>query len=199
MKKDVLIVIDMQKDFINGTLANKDAEAMVPALSRFIENWDGILVTTQDTHVDDEGYMTIDNEFVIPYFQSQEGKILPYLHCVWQTDGWKLDEQIEEACNKFAEKNGKDAFERVTKKSFGYTNWKHILDSKEINRIVLTGTCTDICVVSNAIILKALYPETEIYVLADLCAGLTKEKHDAALNVMDSCQIKVIKSEDFVL
>lgn len=176
-----LIVIDMQNDFITGSLANKDAEACVPRICELIEkeNFDKIIFT-RDTHEEN-------------YLETYEGKKLPVEHCIANTFGHKVNEQI---INAALRKYNSNDIEVINKSTFGFKDWATIkpafVDISKCDEIILVGTCTDICVVSNAMILKAAYPGTDFKVIANCCAGLTKEKHEAALEVMRSCQIEVI-------
>ena len=171
--KRLLVIVDMQKDFIDGSLANEDAKAIVPDLCKFIKEWDGDIVCTQDTHEDD-------------YLDTQEGKNLPIPHCIFQTEGWLIDKDIREALV------GKN-FDTIEKNTFGS---EYLAEGygycRKYDEIVFVGTCTDICVISNVLTYKAFHPETPLVVYADLCAGLTKEKHEAALEVMRSCQVNVL-------
>ena len=166
----VLVVVDMQNDFVNGCLGSEDARRILPnvrnKIMEYQKNGDAIIFT-RDTH--DENYL-----------QSQEGKYLPVPHCIYGTDGWKIVDGLEvENC------------QYIDKPNFGWPHWdtKNFDDKDEIE---LIGVCTDICVVSNALILKAMYPETHITVDANCCAGVTPENHSAALLTMKSCQVDVI-------
>lgn len=176
----ILIVIDMQNDFITGSLGTKEAREIVPKVEKKIEEYQNnndAIIFTRDTHKDD-------------YPETAEGRKLPVKHCVKNTDGWKIGLKV----------NPYD-YRIVNKSSFGYCNWEKIifdyLTAKKYQDVTieLVGVCTDICVVSNALIIKALYPEINIVVDASCCAGSTPEKHKAALEVMKSCQIDVIGEE----
>ena len=159
MGKKVLIVVDMQGDFVDGPLGTQEARDIVPNVIDKIIEYDLI---------GDSIIFTLDTHFANTYKDSQEGKFLPVEHCIRDTDGWHLQNDIYEVlCNKFVE--------------FTYLE----------KSIELVGVCTDICVVSNALILKACFPEIPIYVDASCCAGTTPEKHKVALEVMKSCQIYV--------
>ena len=166
----VLIVVDMQNDFVNGCLGSEDACRILPnvkeKISEYQKNGDTIIFT-RDTH--DENYL-----------QSQEGKYLPVPHCIYGTDGWHIVDGLEVEKSQY-----------IDKPNFGWIHWdtKNFDDKDEIE---LIGVCTDICVVSNALILKAMYPETHIMVDASCCAGVTPESHRAALLTMKSCQIDVM-------
>lgn len=169
--KKALIVVDMQNDFVTGTLANKDAQAIVGSISEYVKSYDGEIILTRDTHGSS-------------YLMTQEGEKLPVEHCVIGSDGHKVVREILDACE------GK-SYRYVDKCTFGYPDaagW-NLGDCDEAD---VVGTCTDICVISNVLILKALYPSMTIRVHKDMCAGLTREKHDAAIEVMQSCQAEVV-------
>ncbi len=180
MKQDrILIVVDMQKDFIDGSLGTAEAEAIVPAAVEKIRRAaaEGIpVIATLDTHGPD-------------YLSTREGRFLPVLHCVEGSEGWQLDPRIAEALGNSA---------RLPKPSFGSMELPALVreltgavdDGKGLC-IELIGLCTDICVVSNAMILKAAFPEADFAVDAACCAGVTPEKHLAALETMRSCQIVI--------
>lgn len=177
MKKNsrrALVIIDMQNDFVTGSLANNEAQKIVKSISDYVENFDGDIFATHDTHG-------------ATYLNTQEGKNLPVAHCVKGTEGWNIVPEIQEAINK--KENSYDCNVRhINKYAFGYSHW-NLLAYDEIEVI---GTCTDICVVSNVLIIKSMYPELRIKVLSNMCAGLTEEKHLAALEVMRSCQVEVV-------
>jgi len=165
-----LIVIDMQNDFCTGALANPDAVNAIPFIKQKIaefrkEGNDNVMFTC-DTHEPN-------------YMQSLEGKHLPVPHCIKGTDGWKIVDELFYEGAKIIEKP-----------TFGYKNWAaHLQDGDDI---YMVGTCTDICVVSNALAIKAACPNSEVHVFKDGCAGLTKEKHEHALDVMASCQVEIL-------
>ena len=167
--KKAFIVIDMQNDFITGALKNKEAEKTVPKIVSAVENFDGLVIATRDTHQ-------------TTYLSSPEGKALPIVHCVEGTWGWQIEQSIESAVRN------KKQHKFINKPVFGtIRRW----GLKGYDEIELSGTCTDICVVSNALILKTLYPSAKITVHAELCSGLTPTLHEQALAVMKSCQILV--------
>lgn len=168
----LLIIIDMQNDFIDGALANPAAQEIVPGIAAFAKIWQGKVGITLDTHQEN-------------YLETQEGKKLPVPHCIINTPGHELNSQIAEVINN------KISY-TIMKPTFGFNDWKQYELDKHFDEIVLVGTCTDICVVSNALAIKTACPEMEVTVIAGLCAGLSAEKHEAALEVMRSCQIKVI-------
>ena len=174
--KKFLIVVDMQKDFVDGALGTKEAVAIVPAvvneIGHALKNGDTVIATL-DTHTAD-------------YMNTQEGRRLPVIHCVKGTAGWQLNTEVEQALGKAM---------RVEKPSFGSLELPALLKNlagEEPFEIELIGLCTDICVVSNALILKASFPEYPICVKAACCAGVTPESHEAALKTMAMCQIEVI-------
>ena len=169
----ILVVVDMQKDFVDGALGTKEAVSIVPAVVNKIREYDKEnIFVTRDTHQKD-------------YLTTQEGRNLPVEHCIEGTPGWELNVAVAEAVKGAV---------IVNKPTFGSTGLMHIIreisDKEEIS-IELIGLCTDICVVSNALLLKAAMPEVEISVDAACCAGVTPEKHEAALETMRSCQIQV--------
>ncbi len=174
--KKVLIVIDMQKDFIDGALGTKEAEAIVEKViakcKYYRSDPDGELYATRDTHQPD-------------YLQTQEGKNLPVEHCIQGTDGWKLHPEIERlipADHVFNKPTfGSEELVKALKIRFG--------EEPDAVRFEVVGLCTDICVVSNALLLKAAMPEAVVAVDPECCAGVTPEKHEAALETMRSCQI----------
>jgi nicotinamidase-related amidase len=178
--KKITIVIDMQNDFLTGSLANPDAVSIIPSVLDQIKNSDYIMYT-RDTHGEN-------------YLNTQEGKKLPVPHCVEDTRGWQIVDELDP-------NNIEDIkmWHIVNKPTFGDVNiWMDMYFADLVNwngedvEVTFCGTCTDICVVSNAMIVKSLYPELVVNVKADACAGLTPEKHKAALDVMSSCQINII-------
>lgn len=172
--KNILIVIDMQNDFIGGGLGTKEAVGIVDAVCERIKTNDGPVIVTMDTHD-------------INYLDTLEGKYLPVPHCIGGTDGWRLHEKVWEALKHVR-------CVHVEKHTFGcpfMLNYTEPLMVSEPCSITLCGLCTDICVISNALLLRTYYPEAEIKVDASCCAGTTPEKHAAALEVMRSCQIEV--------
>ena len=167
---NVLIVIDMQNDFIDGALGTKEAEAIVPRVVEKIRNFDGMVLATRDTHEAD-------------YLQTQEGKNLPVEHCIRGKNGWELRSEIQELIST----------EVMDKPTFGSRKLAEFLKKQEteIDSITLVGLCTDICVISNAMVLKAFMPEIPITVDASCCAGVTPESHERALEAMKVCQIHI--------
>lgn len=167
-----LIVVDMQNDFIDGALGTKEAVAILPAVKEKILNFDGRVIFTRDTHEAE-------------YLSTQEGRNLPVEHCVRDTEGWQINPELEVLREEKA----------IDKPSFGSVELAQMLweynEKEEIESIELIGLCTDICVISNAMIIKAFLPETPISVDAACCAGVTPESHERALGAMAMCQIKI--------
>lgn len=173
--KKFLVVVDMQKDFVDGALGTKEAQAIVPAAVETIKNFEGQIFVTYDTHFEN-------------YMETAEGKKLPVPHCIKGTDGWKLDQQIAAALD------GKD-YTEVEKITFGSVDLPGMIGKatgEEEFSVELIGLCTDICVVSNALLLKATYPEMPISVDPKCCAGVSPETHEAALSTMRCCQIDIL-------
>ncbi len=162
-----LIVVDMQNDFIDGSLGTKEAQAIVDNVKAKIrtyqENGDEIIFT-RDTHTKD-------------YLDTNEGRNLPVEHCIEGTEGWKIAEGLEVPGATY-----------INKPAFGWLKW----DTFDLEEVELVGLCTDICVVSNALIIKAAFPEINVTVDASCCAGVTPETHKAALETMRMCQVRII-------
>ena len=177
MSKKLLIVVDMQKDFVDGVLANPAAQAIVRPICQKIAGWDGDIIATLDTHETN-------------YMNTREGKYLPVPHCINGTDGHRLDKYIEAALVD-AENNGCKTM-IIMKPTFGSTALAELIRDKKYDYIELVGTCTSICVISNAMVLKAEYPETDMAVDAACCACLNDETQNAALTVMKTCQIDIL-------
>ena len=171
--KKLLIVVDMQNDFINGALGTKEAEQIVEAVKGKIRSYPAEnVIATMDTHGEN-------------YMNTQEGACLPVPHCIRGTDGWEIRPDIA------ALLTGAKIYEKPT---FGSTQMAadlKVWSEKEELELEVVGLCTDICVVSNALLLKAFMPEVKISVDSSCCAGVTPEKHLAALETMRSCQIQV--------
>lgn len=174
--KKLLVIVDMQNDFVTGSLANPDAEKIVPGIVELIKNWNGNIIVTQDMHFPDF------------YLKSQEGKRLPIEHCICGTEGFLIVKDIIDAINT------KENIEEpiwIVKNSFGSQRLATCVYNIPYDEIYFCGTCTDICVISNAIICKTFDPEARIVVLKDLCAGTTPENHENALKAMKQCQIDI--------
>ena len=166
-----LIVIDMQNDFVTGALGTKEAVAILPKVKRKIDAYIAAgdeVIFTRDTHGEN-------------YLETNEGRHLPVPHCVKGTDGWQVVKEID--CPDC---------EHIDKSTFGYIHWAEQFKDSRSSEIEIVGVCTDICVISNALILKAAFSEIDISVDASCCAGVTPETHRAALTAMKACQVNVI-------
>ena len=166
-----LIVVDMQVDFISGSLGSEFARSIVPAVVEKVKNFDGEIIFTRDTHGEE-------------YLQTQEGKKLPVPHCIKDTSGWQVCDELRPFVKMV-----------VDKTTFGSVDLPNILLSygEEIEEVELCGLCTDICVISNAMIIKAALPETVVKVSAGCSAGVTKESHQTALDAMKAVQIEIVE------
>lgn len=168
--RKVLVVVDMQNDFVYGSLGSEMAQAIVPNVKKKIEEYKSNgndVIFTKDTH------------FMGSYAQSLEGQKLPIEHCIFGTKGWNVIDEIRD-----------DECMNLEKRTFGFNDWGFYL--WDYDEIEIIGVCTDICVVSNALIIRMLYPNSPIVVDASCCAGTSVEAHKAALTIMKSCQIDVI-------
>ena len=175
--KKLLVVVDMQNDFIDGVLGTKEARSIVPKVVEKISGWDGDIICTLDTHDDN-------------YMNTREGKFLPIPHCVEGTSGHGLNPEVMVAIfSKRSDSNS--CINTLSKRTFGSTALPELIRDAGIEYVELVGVCTDICVVSNAMLLKANYPELNISVDSSCCAGVTPETHEAALTTMRMCQIEV--------
>lgn len=176
----VLVVIDMQNDFIDGSLGTPEAAAIVPKVVEKIRTWSGPVYATQDTHFPN-------------YLETQEGRILPVPHCIQGTEGWRIEPRVRAALSEGAEHNKSVLY--LTKATFGSRDLAEKLAELHretpIEAIELAGLCTDICVISNALVLKAFLPEVPISVDAACCAGVNPESHRRALAAMKMCQIGI--------
>lgn len=173
--KKFLVVVDMQKDFVDGALGTPEAQQIVDNVCRKILSFQGEIIVTYDTHNEN-------------YLESAEGRKLPVKHCIKGTSGFELDENVKSALKN-------TDYTSVEKPTFGSVRLPEIIREKaqgEDFTVELVGLCTDICVVSNALLLKANFPEAEISVDSECCAGVTVESHNSALETMKSCQIDVI-------
>ena len=165
-----LIVVDMQVDFIIGSLGSGLATAIVPNVVEKVKNFDGRVIFTRDTHFDD-------------YMNTQEGKNLPVVHCVKNSDGWQICNELKPYAHII-----------VDKLTFGSIDLPELLESfgEPIDKIELCGLCTDICVISNAMVLKAAFPEVPIVVDSSCSAGVSVKSHNTALDAMRAVQIEII-------
>lgn len=168
----VLVVVDMQNDFIDGALGTKEAVAIVDNVRKKIEGFEGTVLFTRDTHYED-------------YMDTQEGSNLPVPHCIKGTKGWEIREELEALRTT-------EAIDKIT---FGSSKLPEVLhkmhEENPIESITFVGLCTDICVISNVMVTKAFLPEVPIIVDAACCAGVTPESHKNALGAMKVCQVKV--------
>lgn len=192
MGKKFLFVIDMQNDFIDGSLGSDDAKRIVPNVVKLIKNWgndkDHAIWYTYDTHYE-------HNTLVTPKYETTlEGKMLPVVHCIKNAPGWQINEYVIDEIAK-----RKSICDRAfIKETFGSIDMMHEAakylweNAKSDDEIHVCGLCTDICVISNALLLRAKFPNLHIYVHENCCAGTSKEAHEAALTIMKSCQIEVI-------
>lgn len=163
---DTLIVVDMQNDFIDGSLGTKEAVLIVENVRKKVMEYKAAgkeIIYTRDTHFDN-------------YLDTFEGKNLPVKHCIKDTEGWNIKDEVYVEGSRI-----------IDKLTFGYVPWNEF----GLKSVEICGLCTDICVISNALIIRANYPDMDILVDAACCAGVTPEKHQAALLVMQSCQIQV--------
>ena len=165
-----LIVVDMQNDFISGSLGSPHAADIVVNVVDKVKNFNGKVIFTRDTHSAD-------------YMNTQEGKKLPVKHCIKDTPGWEICDELKPYVQTV-----------VDKPTFGSIKLPHLLSScgGEISQIELCGLCTDICVISNAMLLKASFPEAKIIVDISCCAGVTMKSHQTALDAMKAVQIEII-------
>lgn len=173
--KHFLVVVDIQNDFVDGALGSKEAVGIIPAAAEKIKGFKGDIFVTLDTHFEN-------------YMETAEGAKLPVPHCIKGTSGWELNESI----NCALENREYTVVEKIT---FGSTTLPRLIEEQadgEDFDITLIGLCTDICVVSNALILKANFPEKTVIVDSACCAGVTVESHNAALTTMKMCQIEVL-------
>lgn len=172
--KKMLIVVDMQNDFVTGCLGTKEAVEITPSIAQYVQDFDGEVIFTRDTHHED-------------YMETQEGKKLPVMHCVEGTEGWQIVPQLRCLAE---EGSGCQVFDKPT---FGSTQLAQMIAEKAPLEVQLVGVCTGICVLSNAVMIKAFAPEIPIRVIANLCACVTPESHETALKAMETCQIEVIR------
>ena len=170
--RDILIVVDMQNDFIDGALGTPEAVAIVPNVKKKIQEFDGVVLFTRDTHESN-------------YLQTQEGRNLPVPHCIRDTDGWQIRKELDELRTT----------EPIDKVTFGSSQLGPILSQmnseESVGSITFIGLCTDICVISNVMIAKAFLPEVPIIVDAACCAGVSRQSHENALKAMEVCQVQV--------
>jgi len=174
--KKALIIIDMQNDFITGALPNPEGQKIIEGIVTLIREFDGDIVVTRDTH----------NE---KYLETQEGSYLPIPHCIEGTEGWQIVTEIQEELDK----KPAEKVRYFNKYTFGCVGLGEFVLRKEYDAVELVGVCTDICVISNALVIKACAPETNIGIHRNLCAGVTPETHEIALQAMANCQCDIIE------
>ena len=184
----VICLIDLQNSFIDGELGTPEAKAIVPKIVEKINNYDNknnvLVLFTKDTHGSN-------------YLDTLEGTILPIPHCIENTPGWSINKDIKNAvkANRFLSySSDKIIKSRVYKDTFGSNELRKFFEKfrDDIEEVEFVGLCTDVCVISNVLVTRMVLPDVEITVDASCCAGVTPEKHQAALEVMKSCQINVI-------
>lgn len=172
--KKALVVIDMQNDFITGVLGNEECRTVVPQVVKRVQEAtaDGIdIIFSQDTHQEN-------------YLSTQEGRKLPVPHCIQNTEGWKIIPELAET----AVQKGIV----FTKETFGSSAIAEYIKEQHYDEVELIGVCTDICVISNAMVIKAFVPEAEIAVNESCCAGVTPQSHQTAIEAMKACQINIL-------
>ena len=169
--KKILVVVDMQNDFISGVLGTPEAKSIVPKVKEFIDNYDGDIVYTQDTHYENN------------YLETQEGKNLPIKHCIKYTEGWEICKELEPF------KSDDISY----KASFGSPDLAERIADYMYDQVDIVGLCTDICVIVNAMTIKTFAKEAVINVHKNLCAGTTIENHEIALKAMSNCQINIVE------
>ena len=172
MQNRVLVVVDMQKDFIDGALGTKEAVGIVSKVEEKIKNFQGEIIFTRDTHFDN-------------YSTTQEGQKLPVAHCIKGSEGWQIEETLETLRTPEMKVFDKPTFGSVELAEY-------LKGNKELESVTLIGLCTDICVISNAMVIKAFLPEVRVMVEEKCCAGVTPKSHSNALEAMKMCQIEII-------
>lgn len=170
---DVLLVIDLQNDFVDGALGNKGNDKIVKPIERLVENFNGEVIFTRDTH--DENYL-----------ESLEGTHLPVKHCIKNSKGWQI--KIDTKNHKIIDKPSFGSYELVE-------YLKKLNEKEKIENIYMVGICTDICVLSNAILIKNALLNTEVTVIEDLCKATNEKNHKIALEAMKSCQVNIVNSK----
>ena len=169
--KKLLVVVDMQNDFVTGCLGTKEAQEITGAVAEFVKGFDGGVVFTRDTHGED-------------YMNTQEGKKLPVPHCLKGSEGWEIVPELKGLTE------GVKVFDKPT---FGSTELAEYVKNGNYDEVTLIGVCTGICVMSNALLIKAFSIEVPVKVIADLCACVTPDTHQTALSAMATCQVEIIR------
>lgn len=174
--QDILIVVDMQNDFIDGALGTREAQAIVDKVKEKILDFKGPVIFTRDTHGEN-------------YMETQEGRNLPVPHCIKGTDGWQIRPELDDLRRT----------QPVDKPGFGSVELGRMLlemnAEEAIGSVTLVGLCTDVCVISNALIIKAFLPEVPVKVDAACCAGISPESHGNALSAMAMCQVEILNGQ----
>ena len=168
---NILVVVDMQNDFIDGALGTPEAAAIVPYVKQVIEQFEGKVFFTRDTHFEN-------------YLDTQEGKNLPVKHCIQGTPGWQIRQELDALRETDA----------IDKRTFGSSVLPEILAKENPESITFVGLCTDICVISNVMVTKAFFPEVPVFVDAKGCAGVSVQSHRNALDAMKMCQVTVLNA-----
>ena len=169
-KNKLLVVVDMQKDFVTGVLGTGEAQAIVPGLVQYVKDFEGDVVFTRDTHHEN-------------YLSTLEGKHLPVVHCIQGSEGWDIIPELQELTE------GKEIFDKPT---FGSIALSEMIQQSTYDEIYVCGVCTGICVISNAMLAKAVVPDTPVKVVKDICACVTPDSHEIALNAINTCQIDIV-------
>lgn len=169
--KKLLVVVDMQNDFVTGCLGTKEAQAITGAVADYVKDFDGEIVFTRDTHGED-------------YMETQEGKKLPVPHCIKGSEGWEIVPELQPCAQKAR------VFDKPT---FGSTELAKYVQDGGFDEVTLIGVCTGICVMSNAMLIKAFAREVPVKVIAKLCACVTPDTHETALNAMATCQVEIVR------
>ena len=180
--KKLLVIVDMQNDFIVGTLANTEGQKIVSKIADYTKRFQGDVIATQDTH---------DND----YLTTQEGQNLPVPHCIKKSYGWDIVPEIRQVLDERMDNRNilNDVqTQTIVKPTFGSTQLGQLIADRGYTDVEICGVCTDICVISNALLIKTFSPEAKITVHKDLCAGVTPESHETALKAMQACQINII-------
>lgn len=188
MKNTLLVVVDMQNDFVTDALKNDAAKAIIPKIQEILDTWEGEIVFTRDTHTE-------------AYMDTLEGKKLPVPHCIEGTKGWQIVEELQKYVpNPQPVKAQETAYDYlcengvmiIDKPVFGSAAIGELVKHKSYEEIMFVGTCTGICVISNAMIARAFSPETNIVVVENACACVTEQTHQTALDAMRTCQVDVV-------
>ena len=169
--KKLLVVVDMQNDFVTGCLGTKEAQEITGAVAEYVKGFDGDVVFTRDTHGED-------------YMNTQEGKKLPVPHCLKGSEGWEIVPELKDLADKVK------IFDKPT---FGSTELAEYVKNGNYDEVTLIGVCTGICVMSNALLIKAFNIEVPVKVIADLCACVTPDTHQTALDAMATCQVEIVR------